>query len=178
MKEDSFAFFGPTENHFVPKGGFCISVFAVLRQGASVLLVKPREHERWKEWAPNWRIYGPARLAADMEKWRFPSAYVKEGEPPEETLKRVAGGQLGLGNFSYGSPTFLNFYEPSRRYPGEMHWDYCFVFEVKTEETVGEQPWFAEVAFMDAGSAPALGSAQGEILDSLRGSKDIARSSP
>jgi hypothetical protein len=46
-----------------------------------------------------------------------------------------------------------------------MHWDYCFVFEVSTEEEVREKPWLAEVKFVDPSSdRPELGSSHGDIL--------------
>ena len=168
MSEDGFAFFGPSDGHFVPEGGFCISVFAVLRKGDSVLLVKARENERWKEWAPNWGVYEPTRRSADVGKWRFPSSYVKQGEAPETALRRVVEDQLGLTSYSSGPFKLLNFYEPSRRYPGKMHWDYCFVFEVSAEGTPRPQPWLAEVEYIDLKSKPVLGSAQDAIFEALQ----------
>ena len=164
----NFAFFGPTENYFIPAGGFCISVFAVVRRNGKVLLVKPKQDTRWQEWAPNWRVYEPASLTADMAKWRIPSTYVREGEAPEGGLRRVMEDQLGVAHYSASQPKLLNFYEPSRRFPGKMHWDYCFVFEVATDEQAQEKPWLAEIAFIDPSiPGPELGSAQGDILKAL-----------
>lgn len=81
--------FGPSEKHSVIKGGFCISVFAVASKDESVLVVKPKEHPRWKEeWAPNWRLYDPEMLSGGYRSWRFPSSYIREGEAP---TKRFPG---------------------------------------------------------------------------------------
>jgi ADP-ribose pyrophosphatase YjhB (NUDIX family) len=91
---------------------------------------------------------------------------VREGEAPEDGLRRVMEDQLGVSQYSAGSSLLLNFYEPSRRYPGKMHWDYCFVFEVSTKEEMSEKPWLAEVTSVDpSGARPELGSSHGEILE-------------
>jgi ADP-ribose pyrophosphatase YjhB (NUDIX family) len=165
---DKFAFFGPSEKHFVPDGGFCISAFAIVRTEDSVLLIRPRENARWAEWAPNWRVYDTAGLAAEMAKWRLPGTYLMQGEAPEAGLRRVMENQLGVRLYSSGHAVLLNFYEPSRRYTGKMHWDYCFIFDVSTDEKVAESPWLAESTFIDpSGAKPELGSAQGEILEKL-----------
>jgi ADP-ribose pyrophosphatase YjhB (NUDIX family) len=165
---NKFAFFGPSEKHFVPEGGFCISVFAIVRKERSVLLIKPRENARWEEWAPNWRVYDPASMMAEMRKWRLPGTYVIQGEAPEAGLHRVLEDQLGVKRYSSGPPVLLNFYGLSRRYPGKMHWDYCFLFEVSTDEEVTESPWLAESTFIDPSqSRLELGSAHGEILERL-----------
>ena len=49
-----------------------------------------------------------------------------------------------------------------------MHWDYCFIFEVSTKETLRPKPWLAEFAFVNQGSNPELGSAQDAIFDALK----------
>lgn len=166
-----FAYFGPTELHSVPKGGFCISVFAVAREGGRTLLVKPAEHPRWREeWAPNWRRYTPEMLKHEYESWRFPSSYVKEGEPPEGTLSRIMGDQLGVPSYEVASSRLLNFYEPSRSFPGSNHWDYCFVYEVKLNVAPSPKPWLSAAGYVDlAGLKPDdFGSAQGSLASELK----------
>jgi ADP-ribose pyrophosphatase YjhB (NUDIX family) len=172
-----FAFFGPGDQHFVPSGGFCISVFAIVRKEGAVLLLKPRENPRWAEWAPNLRAYDSTMLPAEMSKWRFPATYVQEGEAPEDALKRVMEDLLGVKHYSSGPQRLLNFYEPSRRYPGKMHWDYCFLFEVSTDEEVATSPWLEETKFVDpTQERPELGSSQGEVLERLRSFASKGRS--
>jgi ADP-ribose pyrophosphatase YjhB (NUDIX family) len=138
---DRFAFLGPSSKNNIPEGGFCISIFALIRKKEGILFVRPQQNLRWEEWAPNWSIYDSMSIATEMEKWRLPSSYVKEGESPEEGLRRVMEDQLGASRYSSEGPVLLNFYEPSRRYPGKMHWDYCFVFEVSMTEEAKKSPW-------------------------------------
>ena len=152
----------------MPQGGCCISVFAILKRGAKVLLVKPRENVIWQQWAPNWKGYEPQRLSSEMVRWRLPATYVREGEAPKDGLRRVVEDQLGVKKYSIGEPRLLNFYGPSRRYPDKLHWDYCFVFDVSTDEVVKQQAWLADAAFMDASEAKGeLGSAHSDIFDSI-----------
>ncbi|MDG6985740.1 MAG: NUDIX hydrolase [Nitrososphaerota archaeon] len=166
-----FAYFGPTEKHSSPKGGFCISAFAVAKENDRVLLLKPRDHPRWaEEWAPNWRRYTPDTLLHEWESWRFPSSYVKEGESPEDTLSRIIREQLELRSYEVISSRLLNFYEPSRSFPGSMHWDYCFVYEVALKERASLKPWFSAVEYVaTVGLKPGeFGSAQGSLASELK----------
>ncbi|MEM0287564.1 MAG: NUDIX domain-containing protein [Nitrososphaerota archaeon] len=151
-------------------GGFCISVFALVMKNDKVLLVRPQANPKWEEWAPNWKLYEPERLSSEYIKWRFPSSYVGEGEHPDETLRRIAQGQLGVWTYRAGEGKLLNFYEPSRRYPGRMHWDYCFVYRVELNEEPGPKPWFSAIEYVSVSRLiPAdFGSGQGELLQALR----------
>lgn len=164
------ALFGPSEKHHVVEGGFCISAFAVARRGEEVLLVKPKEHQAWAEWAPNWKLYEPERYAAEFQKWRFPSSYVREGEHPDHSLSRIVQEQLGVKRYRAGRAELLNFYDPSRRYPGKMHWDYCFVYETNLGEEPGPRPWFSAVEYVDSTklSPQDFGSGQGDLLGFFR----------
>jgi len=93
---------------------------------------------------------------------------VREGEAPKDGLRRVMEDQLGVKRYSSAEPRLLNFYEPSRRFPGRMQWDYCFVFDVSTDQDVKQQEWLTDVAFMDpSGVKSELGSAHSEIFESI-----------
>ena len=165
-----FAFFGPTEHHFEMRGGFCMSVFAIVREGGKVLLGKPQHHLRWaSEWAPNWRIYDPISLAEEYRRWRFPSSYIAEGEAPEETLRRVMEDQLGAKHYEVTTSTMKNYFGPSRRFAGEMHWDYCFLFQVKVPRVPDLPPWFSALEFRDPTLLKEIefGSAQGALLNDI-----------
>jgi ADP-ribose pyrophosphatase YjhB (NUDIX family) len=165
--------FGPSDKHCIINGGFCMSVFAIIKKyddSKKTLLVKPREHARWKEeWAPNWRLYNPDALPKEFGSWRFPSSYIREGESPDETLSRVIKDQLGLANFKVLSSKLLNFYEPSRRYPERMHWDYCFVYDVEINDIPVLKPWFSSLEYVDLKTLDQkeFGSAQGGLLKEL-----------
>ncbi len=166
----SFAFLGPTDQHYVMKGGFCISSFAIIREGSKLLLVKPLDHPRWLgEWAPNWRIYDPVSLSEEYRRWRFPSTYHFEGEAPEEALGRVMVEQLGLPQYAVTNHRLKSYFSPSRRFPGEMHWDYCFFFEISLKDPPVGRPWFSAVEFREGSSLRPLefGSAQGALLEDL-----------
>jgi ADP-ribose pyrophosphatase YjhB (NUDIX family) len=165
-----FAHFGPDEQHNKAAGGFCISAFALVKKGDRVLLLKPKTDPRWtEEWAPNWRVYAPEKMEADMRCWRFPSSYVKEGEAPADALARVMKDQLGFKRYNVRRSKLLNFYSPSTRRPGQMHWDYCFVFWVTTASTPKVQPWLEDVRYVSVkGLRPEdLGSAQGDLAKAL-----------
>ncbi|MDA4114804.1 MAG: hypothetical protein OK474_12240 [Thaumarchaeota archaeon] len=77
--------------------------------------------------------------------------------------------QLRVEDYRVSSSSLQNFYEPSRRYPGKMHWDYCFVFNVSIKEEVKESPWLSSSRYLDTGEGKIeYGSAQGGLLTRLR----------
>ncbi|MEM0117768.1 MAG: hypothetical protein QXV32_04920 [Conexivisphaerales archaeon] len=163
----SYALFGPSPKHFVPKGGFCISVFAVIERERKVLLLRPKQHQRWQEWAPNWRLYDEAGISVELSRWRFPSSYVAIGEHPDETLQRIMFSQLGIRNYSAPEGMKLySFYSPSRRYPGEYHWDYCFLYRVETDGEPVKSEWIDELGYfeLERMKEEDFGSAQGGLL--------------
>jgi hypothetical protein len=50
-----------------------------------------------------------------------------------------------------------------------MHWDYCFVYEVKVGEEPTFKPWYSAVEFVDLKTLETkdFGSAQGTLLKEL-----------
>ncbi|MGI0090301.1 MAG: NUDIX domain-containing protein [Nitrososphaerales archaeon] len=165
-----FALLGPSEKHCLIQGGFCMSAFAIIKKDSRVLLVKPRDHPRWKEeWAPNWRLYDTESLSNEFRSWRFPSSYVREGESPEDTLTRLVKEQLGISSLEVMTSRLLNFYGPSRMYPDKMHWDYCFVYDVKVNETPTLKPWYSALEYADLRTLDAkdFGSSQGGLLRAI-----------
>jgi ADP-ribose pyrophosphatase YjhB (NUDIX family) len=167
---DEFGFFGPSEKHYIPGGGFCISVFAFVGKGGNVLLVRPAQHEKWGEWAPNWRIYSDESLNREFRSWRFPSSYVKSGEHPDDALSRVMKDQLGVSKFIVKDSRLVNYYAPSRRYKGEMHWDYCFVYNVEIEDSPSPKPWLDAVRYLpiDELKEEEFGSGQGSLIELVK----------
>jgi ADP-ribose pyrophosphatase YjhB (NUDIX family) len=164
---NKFSFFGPSEKHFVPSGGFCISAFAIARKKEDVLVLRPAKHEKWEEWAPNWRIYSPEALEREFRSWRFPSSYVKFGEHPDDTLRRIMEEQLRITRFKVKSQRLVNYYSPSKRYPGEMHWDYCFLYNVIFDDSPKPKPWFEEIRYVSINELKEedFGSAQGALIE-------------
>jgi ADP-ribose pyrophosphatase YjhB (NUDIX family) len=164
---DKFGFFGPSERHFVPSGGFCISAFAISRKDEDVLVLRPAKHEKWEKWAPNWKIYSPEALEREYKSWRFPSSYVKFGEHPDDTLRRIMEEQLGISRYQVKSYRLVNYYSPSRRYQGEMHWDYCFMYNVSFNGSPTLKPWIQDISYVQIKELREedFGSAQGSLID-------------
>jgi ADP-ribose pyrophosphatase YjhB (NUDIX family) len=84
-------------------------------------------------------------------QWRLPSAYLQEGEHPEDTVRRVLRDQLGLRKFVISPPRVFSYTWPSDWYPGNNHWDLAFVYPVKVSESIKELPWWKELTFVGKG---------------------------
>jgi hypothetical protein len=128
----------------------CISVFALVRDEDGLLVGVSEPGGRWdSEWLPSNRkdTDEPDREAV---LWRLPSAYLVEGEHPEEALRRVVKGQLGIPAFEHSDPRVLSYSEPSTWYPGNRHWDLAFAYEVTSSETPRKRPHWKELLFLDA----------------------------
>ena len=127
----------------------CISVFALVRRGGGLLVGVPKRRERWSsEWLPSISKNAGKALLAEWEAPHLPSAYIFEGEHPDRALERVLRGQLGLTRFAYSSPRVFSFFEPSEWYPGNKHWDLAFAYEVTTDESPREGPYWKELTFL------------------------------
>ena len=167
----SFAYYGPTSKHFRPEGGFCISVFALIHDAKRhVLLVRPRDVRKWtKEWSPNIRLMNADRLMKFKKSWVFPGSYIREGESPDNTLRRMMRDQLGVSSYHVQSQKLYNFYDPSYMYPGKMHWDYCFVYNVRFSKKRIKRPWISTAEYVDVGSLTStdFSSAQGDLAEAL-----------
>ncbi len=146
-----FAVFGPTDRYPpATGGGMCISVFAIARRGGKVLMGVPNMKKKWiSEWVPNWGIYSKADLDAEFKRWRLPAGYLLEGEHPDQALGRVMRDQLRIDGFKATSSRVLSYAAPSDWYPGNMHWDLVFVYEVDVSGPVRKLPWWKKLRFMD-----------------------------
>ncbi len=143
--------YGPLDRYNQPPAaGMCISVFALLRDKGGLLVGVPKSGGRWdSEWLPSNRKDADEPDQATV-LWRLPSAYVREGEHPDDALKRVVRGQLGIGAFRHSNPKVLSYAEPSDWYPGNKHWDLAFAYEVTTAQSPSRRPHWKELAFLDA----------------------------
>lgn len=140
--------YGPLDRYnSPPAAGMCISVFALLRKGGRLLVGVPKDNERWNsEWLPSNR-----KDTDEPEKsglWRLPSAYLLEGEHPENALGRVMRGQLAMDTFAYSGPRVYSYAEPSEWYPGNKHWDLAFAYEVRIGQATLRHPQWKELAFL------------------------------
>jgi ADP-ribose pyrophosphatase YjhB (NUDIX family) len=128
----------------------CISVFALLRGKGGLLVGVSEPGGRWdSEWLPSNR-----KDADEPDRegvlWRLPSAYLIEGEHPEEALRRVVQDQLGIRAFEHSDPRVLSYSEPSDLYPGNRHWDLAFAYEVTASRAPRRRPHWKELLFLDA----------------------------
>lgn len=148
--DHGFALFGP--DFGVPVGGFCCSVFPVLRRGGDVLVGRMAPSHRWEEeWQPNMRHYEGDRYDALFQGWRLPGTYLREGEHPDEAARRVWADQLGLADpLDLDPPRVLSSAAESRRAPDARHWDLVFFHDVDGPALDGEPPdHWDELRYLD-----------------------------
>jgi ADP-ribose pyrophosphatase YjhB (NUDIX family) len=127
----------------------CISAFALVRRGGKFLLGIPRQNQRWiSEWISAWAVYSKEELEEAFTQWRLPSCYIREGEHPEDAVRRVIRDQLGLKKFTVSGPRVFSYAWPSDWYPGNDHWDLVLVYRVKTSERIKRLPWWKELSFV------------------------------
>jgi ADP-ribose pyrophosphatase YjhB (NUDIX family) len=163
-----YAYYSPKTD--APAGGLCLSAFAILRREGKFLVGKPRPHAKWTEWAPNWDVYDAALAQQQFELWRLPAAYLKEGEGPDDTARRIVLEQVGAQRCFVKQARVLPFHDPSSRFPGEKHWDLCFVYDVDAEPAPSaELPWWRELRWVDAGDLASddFGSSIGDLVQAL-----------
>lgn len=152
--DHGFALFGP--DFGVPVGGFCCSVFPLLRREGDLLAGRMAPSDRWEEeWQPNMRYYEGDRYEALFDGWRLPGTYLREGEHPEAAARRVWTDQLGLGEPpDLDRPQVLSTAAGSRRAPGARHWDLVFLHDVDGPPAPGEPPsHWDELRYVDPAGA-------------------------
>ena len=152
-----FARYGPSDHYEeVPAAGMCVSVFALVRRAGKkgVLLGQPRQDVRWaSEWLGAWKTYSEKELAEAYQQWRLPSSYLREGEHPEDAIKRIMTDQVAMSDYSISKkgPYVFSYSTPSDWYPGNNHWDLAFVYDVrvKAKDKDKEIPkWWQELQFV------------------------------
>jgi len=171
LPRQEFARYGPKPRYGTPSAGLCISSFAIVRKGRSLLVGVPRKHPRWvSEWAPNLAVYDPDELKHEYKSWRLPGTYLKAGEHPDKSIQRVLRQQLDLRRYKITSSKVYSFHDPSSWYPGRRHWDICFVYDVRTRQIPTRRPWFQSLEFRPIRSIRGrdFGSAHGDLARKLR----------
>jgi hypothetical protein len=111
MRTVKYARYGPPDRYDKPpKGGMCISTVAVIRRNCKVLLGHTTAHPRWrKEWLTTFQYYSSKELEEAYAELRLPSAYLREGEHPDETLDRIMKDQLGVKKYRTSLPLVFSF---------------------------------------------------------------------
>ena len=167
-----FVRYGPPDRYGLPEAGFCASSFAIIRSGRKLLLgvPNPAERERWQaDWWPGLAVYDPKERAREIRLWRFPAAFLYEGESPQDCLARVMGEMLRVRRWSVTNHEDRAFYDPSDWYPGHRHYDLCFVYDVTIPKAPALPEWFSRLEFVDPSTLKAddFGSAQGDLGKAL-----------
>jgi|HubBroStandDraft_6_1064221.scaffolds.fasta_scaffold1176146_1 hypothetical protein len=134
-----FARYGPSDHYEEsPAAGMCISVFALVRRAGKkgVLIGQPKQDSRWaSEWLGSWKNYSEKEIVEAYNQWRLPSSYLREGEHPEESIRRIMTDQLEMSDYSISEkgPKIFSYNSPSDWYPGNNHWDFAIVYDVKVK---------------------------------------------
>ena len=165
-----FVRYGPPDRYGMPEAGFCASTFAVIKSGRKVLLGIAKPNPRWEaEWQPNFGVLSPEDLAEEFRLWRFPAAYLYEGEGPDDTLARIMRDMLGMRRWSVARQKDFGFRDPSDWYPGRMHCDLCFVYDVKVAKAPAIPAWFSRLELVDIRKLKTneFGSEQGDLARKL-----------
>jgi hypothetical protein len=152
-----FARYGPTDHYEdPPAAGMCLSVFVVVKRPGKkgVLLGLPKPDEKWlSEWLSAWKTYSEKELQEAYHQWRLPSTYLREGEHPEEALRRIMEDQVGIGSYSLSKkgPRVFSYTAPSDWYPGNSHWDLALVYDVRVRKAAKDlqvPKWWEQLEFV------------------------------
>ena len=173
--QSRWARFGPPDRAWfshIPKGGFCVSAFLIVRnRRGDVLLGQPKEHRDWPEKGclPDWRV-------RDVQKengWILPASHFLMDEAPEDAATRIMRTWAGI---SVGSPRLLGVESeimPTGRKVGSgrnrhpiNHWALCFVYELKTNRSPKPSRAWAELKFVPVRKLETIhiGRAHGDLL--------------
>ena len=161
--------FGPDAG--TPPGGFCLSVFLFVRRAGGVLVGRMAESPRWEtEWAPNLRLYDAPMRGAAFAALRFPATYLRVGEAPRDAALRIWRDQLGFTEPPDLSPVLvLSEAGPSRRHPGNDHWDVVFHYEAMPPNDFAKPPHWATLEMRPVSSLAKedFAMSHGEMLSAL-----------
>ncbi|MHB1907407.1 MAG: NUDIX hydrolase [Nitrososphaerales archaeon] len=115
----------------IPKDGFCISVFLIIRERNNprrVLMGYINSRASWDHIG----ALDPERVRAHSNGWMLPSCHIIYGESPIDAAERVAREQLGVDKIKISGPkVFSEVYAPVRHPQAKGHWDLQFLFEGK-----------------------------------------------
>jgi ADP-ribose pyrophosphatase YjhB (NUDIX family) len=139
--QSRWARFGPPDRAWfshIPKGGFCVSAFLIVRnRRGDVLLGQPKLHKDWPEKGclPLWRVRGVQK----ENGWILPASHFLMDESPRHAAARIMRDWAGI---SGGRPRLLGV--ESEIMPTDLmagsgrqrrrlnHWALCFIYELRT----------------------------------------------
>lgn len=142
--------YGPVDRYMTPPpAGMCLSAFALVRRGDSFLIGRARENPNWAaRWLFSWANYSQEELLKMYRNRLVPSTYLLEAEHPEDAVKRVMTQQLQMPHYKASLSKVLSYNMPSDWYPGHLHWDLAFAYEVETSDPVKSLPWWKELGYL------------------------------
>lgn len=170
-----WARFGPPDRAWfshVPKGGFCVSAFLIVRnRRGDVLLGRPKEHLDWPEKGclPMWRV----RDVLKENSWILPASHFLMDESPDDAAVRIMRAWAGI---SQGTPRLLGVESevmPTQAWVGSgkvrrrvNHWAMCFVYELRTNRLPKPPRAWAELKFVPVRELKAtrIGRNHGDLL--------------
>ena len=150
-----WARFGPPNRAWfthVPRGGFCVSAFLIVRnERGDLLLGRPRPHRYWAERGclPNFRV----RELIRQNQWILPASHFLMNESPAHAARRVARTWAGLPRTQPRLVSVDSELFPLRSGPGTArhpshHWALCFTFEATSDRRPRPGPLWAELSFV------------------------------
>jgi ADP-ribose pyrophosphatase YjhB (NUDIX family) len=155
--QSRWARFGPPDRAWfthIPRGGFCVSAFLIVRnRRGEVLLGQPKVHRDWPEKGclPIWRVND----VRTENGWILPASHFLMEESPEHAAKRIMRDWAGI---SQGRPRLLGVESevmPTKAMIGSgrnrhriNHWALCFVYELRTYRPPRPPRGWAELRFV------------------------------
>ncbi len=118
----------PVLTRDIPEGGFCISVFVVIRQRGkqkNVLFGKINPSADWK----NIGALDEKRVELFKDGWMLPSSHLIVHESPADAAERILDEQLGMPGLKLMEPIVVSeTYRSSLKPEGPEHWDIHLIF--------------------------------------------------
>jgi ADP-ribose pyrophosphatase YjhB (NUDIX family) len=145
-----------------PAGGFCISVFVIIKQASTTLIGTITDPSLWSErWGLS--IDHPERWDG---KWQIPATYLLIGENPKKAAERVCREQLELENYSLSDPSIFATQSEDSANPAVNHADLFFVYKMFYNGGIKRPAHFGDLKFIDDAELPKLtfGRGHDEVL--------------
>jgi len=127
-----------------PRGGFCISVFLIVKRNSEILVGKISNPERWSK---NWGL-DLAHPERWRDRWQIPAAFLEIGDHPNQTAERILREQLERKEFKISEPKFFVSGGESSVRPGTIHNDLFFVYEMQYPDELVQPECFSELHFV------------------------------
>lgn len=146
----------PVMTRVIPDGGFCISVFVVLRQRGkpcNVLFGKINPSADWIRLG----ALDSKRVELFKDGWMLPSSHLIVHESPADAAHRVLDEQLRMPGLAIRGPAVVSeTYRPRRLPEGPEHWDIHMIFTgTVAESRVRQNSEWTELRFINTASPAA-----------------------